>query len=202
VTDWLQSPPNQPPPTFAEIVDVWRSAGIEPDPTASPAIDTLLDALRATNANGGAVFARFRIGTSATLQWVAARNRWPDYGLLDSFLRSPPVRLALPELKVGERLRAKPTWTEKSALTLGGELANELVVGGAYVSFQGPAAEAKAIGEAFCAALFGDRFGDIQLYETRTPWAPWFFDVAWDGTWIIVDKRERAISLLCVTDTD
>ena len=35
-----------------------------------------------------------------------------------------------------------------------------------------------------------------------TAWSPWFYDVAWDTTWIGVDVGFGRVWLLCVTDTD
>jgi hypothetical protein len=34
------------------------------------------------------------------------------------------------------------------------------------------------------------------------PGAPWFYNIAWDVTWVLIDTRNAAVSLLCVTDTD
>ena len=57
-------------------------------------------------------------------------------------------------------------------------------------------------GEAAARALICDRFDDILVYETRRAWSPFFHDVAWDFSWVVVDKRERLLHLLCATDTD
>jgi hypothetical protein len=203
VSDWLAPPPaDQRMPTIGDVANAWEVAGVEVDSIVAPGVATLLTELCATHANGGALFARFRIGASPTLHRIAVVNRWQEYGVLDSFLRSAAVRKALPELRVGDRLLANPVWEEGGALTLGGVLAHELVAGGAYRQFERSAAEAKTIGDGFCAALFGDRFGDVQVYATSSRWAPWFFDVAWDRTWVLIDRRERAIAILCLTDTD
>jgi hypothetical protein len=87
-------------------------------------------------------------------------------------------------------------------LTLDGEIAQALVQGGAYKKFSGTAREAKDLGGRFCYALFGDRFTEIQIYKTYKAWSRWFHGVAWDVTWLALDKRFMKVWLLCVTDTD
>jgi hypothetical protein len=41
----------------------------------------------------------------------------------------------------------------------------------------------------FCEPLFGDRFIEVEVFRSFAAWSPWFYDVAWDQTWIIIDKR-------------
>jgi hypothetical protein len=168
------------------------------DPLDDPAVDAMLDELRAGHVNGGALFARFRI----TGQPMTSPDGWIETGLLDSFLLAESLRDALPELGVGEQLRSQPRWTRKNATALAEDLAQTLVVGGAYERFHGSPREAIAIAARFCAALVDQRSDGVHVYFTGTPWSPWFFDVAWDYTWIVVDGGTSTVALLCVTDTD
>jgi hypothetical protein len=78
----------------------------------------------------------------------------------------------------------------------------EEVTGGAYERFEGATREAKNLGARFCDALFGDRFIEVEVFRSFAAWSPWFYDVAWDRTWIIIDKRQQLVSLMCRTDTD
>ena len=43
---------------------------------------------------------------------------------------------------------------------------------------------------------------DFKVYEAHQPWAPWFCDIAWDATWVLIYQRNAVVYLLCVTDTD
>ena len=52
------------------------------------------------------------------------------------------------------------------------------------------------------AALFGDRFDEVLVYHSYKPWSSWFYDVAWDASWIVIDKRSSTVDILCITDTD
>lgn len=86
-------------------------------------------------------------------------------------------------------------WT--GTLTLDGELAATLVHGGTYERFKGSPAEAKRLGLAFVDAVVGERHDDFKAYRSHQPWAPWFCNVAW----VLIDRRNAAVFLLCVTDT-
>jgi hypothetical protein len=55
---------------------------------------------------------------------------------------------------------------------------------------------------AFVDALVGERHNDFKSYRSHQAWAPWFYNIAWDVTWVLIDARNAAVSLLCVTDTD
>jgi hypothetical protein len=50
--------------------------------------------------------------------------------------------------------------------------------------------------------LVQDRHQDTRVFGSDDAWTPWFWNVAWDRTWILVDDRHREVTVLCVTDTD
>ena len=77
-----------------------------------------------------------------------------------------------------------------------------LVNGGAYRSFRGRPAEAEAITAAAVGELIGDRHEDCEVHGAEHAWTPWFFDVAWDRSWIIVDRRQQFVTVLFATGTD
>lgn len=93
-------------------------------------------------------------------------------------------------------------WEWSSPYVLDGDLARTLVAGGAYEAYSGSGKDAKNIGEHFCHALFGDRFDEIQVFKTYETWSNWFYGIAWDQTWICVDKGNGYILALILTDTD
>jgi hypothetical protein len=76
------------------------------------------------------------------------------------------------------------------------------VHGGAYEHFTGSPTEAKRLGLAFVDALVGERHDDFKAYRSHQARAPWFYNIAWDVTRVLIDTRNGAVSLLCVTDTD
>jgi hypothetical protein len=181
---------------------MWRELLFTHEPLSHPTIDEVLHHLRATHANGGAEFAQFIVSEHATLHWFGSRNRLDEIDFFDRFLSSPAVASAIPALKIGASGVSGTGVEWGNSLTLDGEIAQVLVNGGAYKKFGGPAHEAKDIGRRFCESLFGERFTEVQIYKSYKPWSRWFYDVAWDATWLGFDKRHVKVWLLCVTDTD
>ena len=152
--------------------------------------------------NGGALFASFEVSAHPTLCWFASRNRLAETGFPGWFLGSPQLGAALPELAETTELPDPGRLGWGYGFTLDGELASALVGGGAYAAFEGTAAEAKELGARFARALYGDRFTEVLVYRWNEPWSTWFYGIAWDSTWTVVDKRSRRISILAVTDVD
>jgi hypothetical protein len=113
----------------------------------------------------------------------------------------PAVRQRIPEVTTGGRLDASFEFERKSPRTLNGELGRSLAAGGAYRQFAPPQG-ANDLAARCCEALFGDRFFDIDVFRCGRAWSPWFFDVAWDATWVIIDRRLQHVSFLFTTDTD
>jgi len=48
----------------------------------------------------------------------------------------------------------------------------------------------------------GERFTDFQIACSSVGWSEWFQCPAWDGTWILTDKRNEHVTVICITDTD
>jgi hypothetical protein len=112
----------------------------------------------------------------------------------------------LPELLIPNPypLTKSPRFDESptGTLTLAGELASALVHGGAYIRFKGSSAAAFQLAQAGLVDLVGDRHESFRVFESHAPWTPWFFDIAWDQTWILADYERLEVSILCKTDTD
>jgi hypothetical protein len=169
-----------------------------------PAIERLLAELRAAHVNGGALLACFAVsgGDTPRLHWFMSAEPSGFSAHFDRFLTSLAVARALPELEMGKTLRAEPNFQHIDSFTLDGELAHVLVAGGAYRKFPGAPNEARDVTRAFCDAVFGDRYREVWVYRSRKAWSAWFYDVAWDATWVIADVGTSRVWLLCVTDTD
>jgi hypothetical protein len=169
------------------------------------AVTAMLDELRRTHHNGGALLTAFALEhDDETLHWFASRNRFVEYQFFQAFLGSVAVRDALPELHVPEQL-ARDLGFEQSwsgTLTLDGELAATIVLGGAYKRFKGTPTQAKELGAAFVDALVGERHAEFKVYRSFKPWSRWFLEIAWDSTVLIIDQAKNEVVLLCWTDTD
>ena len=52
------------------------------------------------------------------------------------------------------------------------------------------------MGQDFSGEIIGDRYDEFRLHISGVPWCPWFFDFAWDHTWIVTDLRDQRVLLL------
>jgi hypothetical protein len=65
-----------------------------------PRLNSVLDRIRETHANGGALFASFNVGPSKAFDWFASRGRLLEFGILRQLLDRVEVRSALPALGI------------------------------------------------------------------------------------------------------
>jgi hypothetical protein len=227
-------------PTFAQAQAMCQQVSLDRRTLVDRRLDTVLNQIRETHVNGGALFASFNVGPSKAFDWFASGSRLTFFGVLRQLLYRVEVRNALPaleiepsklddpafvvprlgdlgkvdssladfgirdDLEVGRPEYYDDNFGATSSFLFDGELAQKLYYGGAY-----PSASAKGNGRtekenslAFCEALFGLRFSEVDYYSTHNGWTPWFGNIGIDWTAILFDRRVRALSILAVTDTD
>jgi hypothetical protein len=199
---WLEVNWEQERPGDAAQEWLWRALEVKHIDQIPPPVHEYLQALRGVNVNGGALYARFQVEGNEDFNWFATRNRWDEIAFFSRFFLHPVVTSTLPDVTKGASFDESVAFEWGSSLTLDGELARSLVIGGAYKRFEGAAREAKALGIRAADALFGDRYLDIETFRCWNAWSPWFHDVAWDSTLVLIDRRLQAISVLVSTDTD
>lgn len=73
---------------------------LEIRPLADSRLDLVLNRLRETHANGGALFASFNVGPSEIFDRFASKNRLLEFGTLRLLLDRVEVTNALPELQI------------------------------------------------------------------------------------------------------
>src|SRR5215472_13385087 len=179
-------------PNAEAIKALWRYPVFDCDGWYSPAIDELVHELRDTHVNGGAFFARFSFPIHPVIEWFLSRSAFGELGFFEHLLTSDTLRNALPELKAPATLQPI-NWEWWSPYLLGGDWARTLMSGGAYIKFKKGARAAKELGDRVCSDLFGDRFEEVMIFRSGQPWSEWFCGVAWDMTWLGLDKRESRI---------
>ena len=192
---------DQDRPENEGIAAMWQTEIFTRVKFSAPALDELLAAFRTMNRFGGAEFAMFSFRSDPVIHWFVSRGIFNEINFFEHLFSSPALRSAQPYLKPRKSLSSlKWRWTDPYFLA--DEFAQALKAGGAYENFPGSDIEAKTLGEQVCDALFGDRYEDIHICTTGDPWGGWFRGIAWDWTWVGVDKARRKIWLLCLTDTD
>lgn len=163
-------------------------------------IDKFKATIKNTHLNGGIIVEYFQINDLELLRYPTMKQEYEGY--FSRILTSEDVRNSIPELNIGQQLDCEVGFRWESSFVLDGDLASVIYQGGAYEGFDGTPRDAKMLGQDICDVIFGDRFLDVQVYKTNKPWCSWFFDVAWDETWFILDTELKRIWLICITDTD
>ncbi len=192
--DW-----NQDRPTDDDIRLLWAGDVFTPIALEGPAIDEVISEFRRSHVNGGAELLAASFVDHPTLAWFVSRNRFDEVGFYDQFLGSSVIRSA--GVEADHRLSEYDIGWGNS-YSFAGEIARSIMAGGAYYSFVGQGVEAMELTDRFRYELFGDRYEEIHIAHAHWAWATWFDDIAWDATWIGVDKRERRVWALLKTDSD
>lgn len=167
---------------------------------SNSAVDRVKETISNTHINGGIVIECFQINNRDVLSWPALKDNFEDY--FATILTSDDFRKSVPELKIGSQLECETNFNFLSSFALDGMIASVIYNGGAYKAFDGTPREAKILAQELCNSIFGDRYPDVQVYVSNKPWSPWFYDVAWEYTWFILDTKLKRLWLICITDTD
>ncbi len=181
----------------------WEDVAYRGDKLDDPHVTEFLTVLGQIYVNGGVVLRSFRARNEAEFDH-ALRN---DYRGIDqvfaALLTCPSVVAAVPELQIELPLERPPEFRWMSAFGVEGDLTHMLLVGGAYERFRGTVEEGRALSRRFMEAIFGEELHRVGWAGgSPTPWTPWFFDIAWDATFVLLEQRTKRFVLLCMTDTD
>lgn len=206
--DW-----NQPRPEVNEVLRMCGQIELEEIELRSDAVTQVLQCLRESHSNGGAMLATMALGSERVLDWFASRNRLLEWDILPRILRREQIGACLAELKIGTRkdligesencpISASDGFKMDNAFLFDGQLAARLHSGGAYSHPRGDGKVEKQLALNFCDALFQQRFSEVSLFTNYEAWTPWFHGIAWDWTAVVFDRRNRMLHILAVTDTD
>ena len=190
-----------PFPYPSTIRAAWESVCMAQMKSDEQSVARLIDALRKTHVNGGAAFAQFSIDGNSDFRGFMRQDRWNDLDFPERFLTHPAVDAALPEV-AKKPISGSFGFEADYGFTFAGFLARILVQGGAYKKHEAGPGDAYSIADDFRRALFGDRFEEVFVLTSFRPWSEWFWGVAWDYTWLVVDARQNSVSVLAITDTD
>ena len=201
-TSWTEPDAGAPPPTLDRLVVSVREIRFVPV-QAPAALLELAQVLRSLLVNGGVVVETFEVEADEVAAWFLSRNNFDTYGLLEQLLKSEAVTRAAPVLGAFDARAASRTFEQTSSLHLDGDLAGALVLGRGLRRVRGVATPTPN-GSAWrcatrCSAMPGRTCASTSPPQ---PWSPWFFDVAWDHSWVVTDLRAQRMTLLCLTDTD
>jgi hypothetical protein len=83
-----------------------------------------------------------------------------------------------------------------------GSLAWVLAKGGAYKRHAQGSMDAKRLADDAADELIATDYDGSLLFSSNAPWSDFFFDVAWDYTWVLIHPSQKRIHVLLATDTD
>jgi len=120
----------------------------------------------------------------------------------ERFWQTKSVASALPYTLNDVRFLAPDTFRWIHPVELSGTMARALVQGGAYTSEPMPARSAMEIASQAAESLLAGNFQGPLVFVSCLPWSSFFYDVAWDYTWLIIRPADSRIEVILATDTD
>jgi len=192
----------QPIPSTAELIQFWKEADFSVSTRSFPCTLESVQELQRRYENGRVIFASFQSAAHRVFDWYASRNKLQELLFFHKFWHTPTPARILSELCVPSTHENDPGFQLRSSLTFAGELALSLYTGGAYHKSHGSGAEEMRLAEQTAHELIQERFSEVAMFVSHAAWSGFFFGIAWDVTWILLDKRDRSIHILAATDTD
>ncbi|MGE6548268.1 hypothetical protein ACQKFK_04385 [Bacillus mycoides] len=179
----------------------WKAGTFEKIETNDLSIEQLINTFKKQNLNGGAVISCFKVHNENFFKEIPYEiDRYEHF--FKKVFNSLDIINNLEELKIHTSEKYKFQFEYNSAVMLDGSIAFQIIRGGAYKGFSERPVMAKQLANNVCQYMFQDRYEDITVFENHSPWTEWFYDVAWDNTWMVLDSKEHKMWLICATDTD
>jgi len=177
---------------------LWSDVHYAEQPLADPRLEAYLAALRPLYANGRVLLRCFQPTDTVAFHSASRHDLRGFDHLLSAFLGAPSIQVFLRELQIPSPLKL-PTFHHYSAYEMEGALTITLLRGGAYQKFPGTVDEARRLSREFVTAIGHDY---AQVFKLEGAWADWFYDVAWDSSFVVYDPQRMKWWVLCMTDTD
>ena len=189
-------------PNFDDRKQMWESVAFNQCKTKFPHAERYIRKLRNLYSNGAVEFMSFGMPKHRIWDWYSSRNQYHELGFFKYFWCHSDVVKHFPHKLDDINFFDMKVFNHSSPYVLGGELAWILVGGGAYKQFKGQGNEAKKIGEEAAAELIDDNYDQVLVYHSGSAWCSFFYDVAWDHSFVVFDQRRHLIHVILATDTD
>lgn len=189
-------------PSFQQRQDMWAIIEFDRIGLPFPAVDQFLKEMRPLYANGKVEHAAFSLPVHPVFDWFASRNQYHAMGFFEEFWKSRGPKAVFPYALRDLNFFDQKYFSFTSPFQLGGSLAWMLSAGGPYHRFERGGAEAKRLGEEAATEMLAGSYDDALAFQCGVAWSDFFLDVAWDGTFLVIDPKRRVIHALLATDTD
>ena len=189
-------------PGFQQRHDMWAVVDFERIDLPFPAVEQFLKEMRPLYANGKVEHAAFTLPEHPVFEWFASRNQYHEMGFFEEFWKARGPKAALPYALRDLNFFDQKYFSFGSPFQLGGGLAWMLSAGGPYNRFERGGVEAKRLGEEAATEILAGGYDDALAFQCGVAWSDFFLDVAWDHTFLVIDRKRRVIHALLATDTD
>jgi hypothetical protein len=190
-----------PSPQWQDRRRMWSELQVSQRHEVLPAVDAYASALRKV-LERGVRFATFEIEPHPVFEWYASRNLFHEMWFFQDFWSLTVPHQFMPDKLADLNFYSQSVFSWSSPFLLGGQLAWVLAQGGAYEKHTAGPVDAKRLGDAAAIELVHDDYDQVVVFESHVGWSEFFCNVAWDYTWIVIDKPRRLIHALIATDTD
>lgn len=181
---------------------MWERLDFAPLPTDYPRVERFAAALSSVYVNGRVVHRAFRLPVDPVFDWYSSRNRFYEMAFFERLWTAQSVQVAIPQQLRPVNFSSNDVFEWSSPLMLSGSLAWALAAGGAYQRHQAGTLDAKRLADAAAEELLVSDYDSALLFISHVAWSDFFFDVAWDSTWVLINTARQTVNVLLGTDTD
>ena len=189
-------------PDFQQRHAMWSAVGFDRIEISFPAIEQFLREMRPLYANGKVEHAAFTLPDHPVFDWFASRNQYHEMGFFGEFWKAREPKDVFPYALRDLNFFDQKYFSFSSPFQLGGGLAWMLSAGGAYHRFERSSVEAKRLGEEAATEMLAGSYDEALTFQCGTAWSGFFLDVAWDHTFLVIDRKRRIVHALLATDSD
>jgi hypothetical protein len=180
----------------------WRDVDYFVGARTSPAIDAFVEAITGQFLNGDCVLRLFEAKAPAQFDAALVGDIQGLDHCLATFLGRPEVREGLKEVDLAAAVSLPPAFQSITTFELEGALTHMLLPGGAYTDGIHLEERARTLARDFVDALVGEHRLSCTVFKLFGAWTPWFCDVAWDYSFVLMDRGGRSWWTIFMTDAD
>ncbi len=201
MTDRLKIDYNSEVPTDKEIIQMWNDIKITELKDLNKHTLELKDKFPETHCNGGIQFHKYQISDNSCFQWFASRNRLSEIFFVKRLFNRPELKNYRLDLKIKtDKPKCKENQWHSDIFDLTGIISRMLNQGGAYRNLKAKDAWESALN--FVNQEFENRFDEINRYTYHLEGSEWFYEIFWDYSTLLFDKRKNQILIIDITDMD
>lgn len=201
---WLKQDPKQEKPDINETREAAKSLVINEEIIDDPTILTFIELLKKVDYNTKEIVKSYTVQSNNIIDWYAQRNGFNETDFFFYFFNNPNVLKTLPEEFSKNNIDSNTFKDYTNVYCLYNILADIIIFDGAYVRFKGNPQNIRELTDKVCYAMYEHRYEDILVYTYtgRGTWCSWFYNVVWDHSIIVIDKKMMKLWVILYTDTD